>query len=167
MIKKIFLSLATVMLLAIFVLFTFPPSKTIATRIDIDASPEHVWEVVSDVASYEDWNPFVIKFDGPFEVGAKASVFVQPLGAESPSEFSPTIVTIEEHRAFAWNGSLPVPRLFTGLHKLELEPIEGGTRFHHSEEFSGVLLHLINPDDFVSGFEAMDQALKERVEARG
>jgi uncharacterized protein YndB with AHSA1/START domain len=32
-------------------------SKRLATAIDIDASPSQVWEVLSDLSAYREWNP--------------------------------------------------------------------------------------------------------------
>lgn len=63
-----------------------------------------------------------------------------------------------------------VPWLFTGHHHFELHPIESGTRFEQSEQFSGILalvLSWIDSDMYgktESGFRLMNDALKERVE---
>ena len=36
----------------------------IATDVVIDASPQAVWAVLSDFASYQSWNPFVLQIEG-------------------------------------------------------------------------------------------------------
>jgi len=65
-----------------------------------------------------------------------------------------------------------VPWLFTGHHHLRLHPNESGTRFEHSEQFSGILalvLGWIGSDMYGAterGFRLMNDALKERVEGK-
>ncbi len=50
----------------------------------------------------------------------------------------------------------------------ELEPIAGGCRLHHSEEFRGILVTLFGAmlENTARGFVALNDALKQRVEGR-
>ncbi|XLM21773.1 SRPBCC domain-containing protein, partial [Chromobacterium piscinae] len=56
-----------------------------------------------------------------------------------------------------------------GEHYFRLEALaDGGTRFHHGEDFSGILLPLIGGallEGVRQGFLLMNQALKRRCEA--
>ena len=36
-------------------------AKQLRTHIDIHASPERVWQVLTDFAAYPDWNPFITR----------------------------------------------------------------------------------------------------------
>lgn len=83
--------------------------------------------------------------------------------------FKPTVRASEPGREFSWLGKLLLPRILDAEHQFRLEPVgEGRTKFVQSEEFRGFLVRLILNrigDQTRLGFEAMNQALKERVEA--
>ena len=46
------------------------PSRTIDTTVDINADKDAVWDVLTDFASYKEWNP-VMRIEGTPEVGTK------------------------------------------------------------------------------------------------
>ena len=49
------------------------PSITIDTTVDINASKDAIWDVLTDFASYSEWNP-VMRIEGAPEVGTKLVV---------------------------------------------------------------------------------------------
>ncbi len=137
------------------------------TEIEIAAQPAAVWEVLTDAASLEQWNPFIHRMEGALEEGATLEV---ELGAEGHSRmtFKPRLLRVQPGKELRWRGKLLMPGLFDGEHVFELEPTSQGTRFVHREEFSGLLVPLLRAKlerDVKPGFEAMNRALKERVEA--
>ena len=141
--------------------------KTLHTEIDIDAPPEAVWRVLADFDRYGEWNPFIPRLEGTPAPGSRLTVRLTPPGGRAMT-FRPTVLAVEPERAFRWKGRLFVPGLFDGEHAFQLEPRDGGTRFIHSEQFSGLLVPLLarSLDTHTrSGFEAMNEALKARAEA--
>jgi hypothetical protein len=69
-----------------------------------------------------------------------------------------------------WLGSLLIKGLFDGEHIFELEALsDGKTHFIHREEFFGVYVPILwwkFAPLTLRGFQAMNQELKSRAEAR-
>lgn len=142
--------------------------KTLHTEIDIEAPPETVWRVLTDFGRYGEWNPFIPRLEGTLAPGNRLTVRLTPPGGRAMT-FHPTVLAAERDRAFRWKGHLLIPGLFDGEHAFHLEPRNGGTHFVHSEQFSGLLVPLLarSLDTHTrAGFEAMNEALKARAEAR-
>lgn len=139
------------------------------TQITIDAPPHVVWDVLTDLDSYADWNPFMVRSEGRIEVGQRLVNRMQPPGGRAMT-FKPTVTEVRPGKAFEWLGRTGIPGLFDGRHRFELEATEsGGTTLVHGEEFTGILVPLLRSGLDTStkaGFEAMNEALKARAEAR-
>ena len=142
--------------------------KELRSEIDIDASAERVWDVLTDFSSYPEWNPFIKSIDGEAREGAKLTVRVEPPGGRGMT-FKPTVQSADAPREFCWLGWLLLPRLFDGEHIFELRATdEGGTRLVQREEFGGVLVSPLLRwvrQSTLRGFEEMNLALKARAEA--
>lgn len=143
---------------------------TLDTDIIIKAPPSRVWEVLTDLEAYPEWNPFVRSIEGDLAQGARLRVVLQPQGGK-PMTFKPRIVALRPERELRWLGRLLVPGIFDGEHMFKLKPVEEGeaTLFTHREDFGGFLASTLLARvgrATLAGFEAMNDALKERVEAR-
>ena len=141
-------------------------SRTVETTAFIDAPPARVWRVLSDLPSWSEWNPFITEALGTLAEGERLAIRVVPPGAKG-MRFTPVVLDVEAGRNLRWRGSLPVPGLFVGEHYLELAAAGEGTRLVHGERFSGLLVPLMGGTLRATrdGFEAMNAALKARVEA--
>jgi hypothetical protein len=144
--------------------------KELRAEIDIDASAERVWQILTDWSAFPEWNPFIRSLTGELEVGARLEVYLQASGARGMT-FKPTVLTVEPNREFRWLGHLLIPGLFDGEHIFVIEPLgEGGVRFVQREEFRGLLVPLFASSldrDTHRGFQEMNQALKARAEQAG
>jgi len=58
--------------------------KTVDASIEIEASPERVWQVISDLESFARWNPFMTKAAGHLVVGDQLSITIAMLGEAGP-----------------------------------------------------------------------------------
>lgn len=137
-------------------------------EIEIDAPPADVWAVLADTDAYPDWNPFVRRLSGDLREGAKLEARIAPPDGR-PMTFKPTVLAAEPGRELRWVGRLLVRGLFDGEHRFSLERLEGErTSFVQSERFSGLLVRPLRRtlDKTQLGFEEMNRALKQRVEAR-
>jgi uncharacterized protein YndB with AHSA1/START domain len=52
--------------------------KELHSEIVIDASPERVWDVLTDFATYPQWNPFIRRISGELGVGGRLEVRLEP-----------------------------------------------------------------------------------------
>jgi len=55
-------------------------SSQIATTVEIDATPERVWKVLTDFGAYPEWNPFITRIAGPLQAGGQLDVYLKPSG---------------------------------------------------------------------------------------
>jgi hypothetical protein len=79
------------------------------------------------------------------------------------------VTRVEKGHELRWLGHLFRPGVFDGEHRFVLEPLDGGARTSvtHAEVFTGALSPLVWRFIGTSterGFEAMNAALKRRVE---
>ena len=143
--------------------------KELRSEIEIQASAERVWQLLTDFASFPQWNPFIRKASGNIQVGERLEVYIQPSGA-SGMTFRPTVLKAEPNRELRWLGHLLISGLFDGEHSFTIEPLgEGRVRFTQREVFTGLLVPLFArglDTDTRRGFEEMNQALKARAEQK-
>ena len=140
--------------------------KQLRAELEIEASGEHVWRVLTDFAAYPEWNPFIPRINGEIRPGGRLEVRLQPPGAKGMT-FRPTVLKAEANRELRWRGRLWLPGLFDGEHAFTIEPSAANrVRFTQSETFTGLLVPLVSRtlEATRRGFEEMNQALKRRVE---
>ena len=141
----------------------------IQTEIEIAASAPAIWAILTDFERYPEWNPFVREIRGHFKVGGGLEVTLAQPGSKAMT-VKPRLIAIEQNRRFGWLGRLLVPHLFDGEHWYEIESLgEGHCRFKHYERFTGILLPFLRgmlDNKTKSCFEAMNRALKQRVESQ-
>jgi hypothetical protein len=142
-------------------------AKELKTTIEIDASADAIWTVLTDFSRYSEWNPFIRSIHGKAKQGEQLEIFLQPPGGNGMT-FRPVILALQPEYELRWMGRLILPGVFDGEHQFQIEPIgEHRTRLIHREVFSGLLVPLLwrNLDTQTrQGFEEMNHALKNRVE---
>ncbi len=142
--------------------------KELRAEIEIRASAEKVWQILTDFSSFPKWNPFIRRASGELRKGARLEVFLQPSGARGMT-FRPTVLTAEPNRELRWLGQLLISGLFDGEHIFTIEPLGvSRVRFAQREIFTGLLVPLFTRGmhkDTLRGFEEMNRALKLRAES--
>ena len=139
------------------------------TDITIAAPPAAVWQALTDLERYAEWNPFIIESSGEVREGERLINRLQPPGGKAVT-FRPTVTEVVPEQTFEWTGRVVTRGVFDGRHRFDLEPVAaGGTRVHHAEYFSGLLVRVMRGSlDTATraGFEAMNQALKAHAESQ-
>ena len=142
--------------------------KELRTEIQIKASPDKIWAVLTDFKKYPEWNPMIKSFEGKLAIGEKVTVRLQQPGS-SAMTFKPTITLMIPNKTFRWQGHLLISGLFDGEHIFEIEDKKNGTStFIHRENFKGILIPLFKKMIEVNtkqGFELMNVELKKRCES--
>jgi hypothetical protein len=142
-------------------------SIELRTSIDIAAPPERVWQVLTELAAYPEWNPFIVRAEGSVAVGERLSLRMQPVGARRVT-VRPTVVEATPGRRLRWLGRFGFPGVFDAEHSFTISGRTGdGVQLVQEEQFRGVLARLMSRSlnrHTLPAFRAMNQALEERVE---
>ena len=138
--------------------------KMIKTEIDIQAPAEKVWDILTDIDHYEDWNPFLFKADGKAIFNENIDVTYERNGREATLHCKVCRKII--NRELCWNYSVLMKPFFSGRHTYKIDPVDGKTvHFTQIETIKGLFAPLfLKEDTVIEGFRAMDQALKLRAE---
>jgi hypothetical protein len=140
--------------------------KELRTEIEIGASQEKVWQILTELDKYPEWNPFIHHAIGKAEVGEKVDISIKS-GAKEMTLHC-TVIKSEPNRELCWRYHVGLPFLFQGQHSFIIEPGgENQVHFIDREVFNGLLVPSQTKDidtNSKNGFEAMDKALKARAE---
>lgn len=165
--RRVLTGLATTAVLLIgYCVYAIAHTTVLRTEIEVDASPDAVWQVLADRAAYPAWNPFIISSTGELKAGATiTNVLKDTKGAETT--FTPELLTVEPGKELRWVGKLGFGGVFDGEHSFRIEPLPGGrSRLIQEEKFNGIAVPFtvgmlnttIKPQ-----FEAMNRALAARA----
>lgn len=138
--------------------------RELRAETQIDASPQQVWDVLTDFRSYPRWNPFIVSAVGEPRVGARLTNKLSDDGGTMT--FKPKVLVAKPGQELRWIGRFGMPGIVDGEHYFLLQEIAGGrTRLVQGETFTGVLVPFAGGTlEVEDGFERMNAALKARVE---
>ena len=117
--------------------------RELRSEITINAPAERIWDTLTGLESFPEWNPFMRRASGDVQVGEKLNVYLKPPDGMGMS-FKPRVLKVEPNREFRWLGHLGIPGIFDGEHIFEIEPDgDSSCRFVQREAFRGVLVPLM------------------------
>lgn len=129
----------------------------------IAASPERVWEILTDASRYGAWNKAVVSIDGTIGLGNTISLvsIVNPKRA-----FKLRITEMTPPNRLVWRDGMPLG-LFTGERTYLVQPREGVTHFEMTEAFIGLLAPVFTKaiPDLTESFNLFADSLKAAAEA--
>jgi hypothetical protein len=124
------------------------------SEIEIAASPEEVWNVLTAFERWPSWNRDVksMAVEGPVNPG---TVFRWKAG---PGTITSTIQRVEPPRLIAWTGkTLGI----SAIHVWHLEPRDGATQVRTEESYEGLVARLLRG----SLQKTLDRALADGLHA--
>ena len=139
--------------------------KTVSATIQIDAPPEAVWAVLTDLGRYQEWNPLFREASGQVAVGNRIRLrSVHPANGRMMT-VKPKITVADPRAELRWVASLP--GIMSGEHRFALTPADGGTWLEQSETFRGILTAFAGKTftNAEASFRALNEALKQRAES--
>jgi hypothetical protein len=136
--------------------------KTVSATTQIDAPPMAVWAVLADLSRYPEWNPLFHEASGQLAAGERITLrAVNPANGRLMT-VKAKIVAADPGAELRWASS--VPGIMTGEHSFVLTPLDGGTRLAQTEIYGGLLAATVSVPRTETSFQALNEALKQRVE---
>jgi hypothetical protein len=137
--------------------------RTVRSEVDINASPAAVWAVLTDLADYSIWNPYIYPAEGQVTVGAELVITLHQ--GKDTTTYSPTVRSSVPNHGLVWEGRFG--SLLERTQTITITEIAPGrVQVDAVERFTGVLLPLAQgiPDGAQVGLDMMLRALRDRVE---
>jgi hypothetical protein len=132
----------------------------------IEGTADEVWRVLSDFASYPEWNPGMEQVQGDAKVGTRLHIRFRLNGGRVMT-MKPTVLVAEPGRELRWLGRLLMPGIFDGEHRFEIdETAPGRVRFVQGERFKGLMVPFLRKlieVDTAATFTNVNAALAARV----
>lgn len=138
------------------------------STIAIGAPASLVWQILSAIDRYGEWNPQIPKASGKAEEGTTIQMTLALPGRPSMN-VSANVEEATPDRLLTWRGNVGAPWLFSGFRKFEIVPSEDGkVLVTHIEDIGGLLspvFGLLMGGPVRKSQKAVNEALRERAES--
>ncbi len=148
-------------ILVILVILFFTGNKSVHHEITINATPDEVWNILTEMNDYTKWNPTMELLEGTVQEGNKVKYkFTQD--ENTISEIGATVVQVIPNKLLNQKGGIPLVLTFN--HKYVLESTGNTTKVIVHEDYQGIGVNFWNPKPVEKAYQRLNFALKERVE---
>ena len=152
--------LLLLIMLALIVLYLIG-KKSVHHEITVDASPDKVWSILSDIKNYPEWNQVITYKEGELAEGSKLILhFTQD--ADTAYDVPVTVKAMIPQKLLNQAGG--ISGVMTYNHRYELEPDNASTKVTIHEDYRGIYVPFWNPAPVEAAYGRLNQALKERAE---
>jgi hypothetical protein len=142
--------------------------RAVEHRIGIQAPAELVWEIVSDFASWSDWNPIHPVAEGQMKIGTPLTVH-HALPGEPVRVMQPIVQDWVPYEQLHWR-TTRLGGFVTAIRYLEIENMgPASSTFSNGELYMGMLVRWVSRDErrkLRAAFTQMGEALRDHAEAR-
>ena len=134
-----------------------------ATRIDAD--PGQVWDVLTDVAAWRDWDSGVDRVEGRIALGEQITIYATMIRSRP---FTVAVTEIRPREGMRWRGGLPLGlAVIERTYHLDAQD-DGGTVLTIREDHTGPLAAVVGrtTPDLNPSFRQFCAGIKARTERR-
>jgi len=133
-----------------------------STRTRIEAAPDHVWGILTDLPAWTTWNTTVTSTEGTVALGNKVTVGVT---ANPGRAFAVTVAELAPPHRMVWRGGMPLG-LFAGTRTYTLSSDGPSTVFDMTEVYTGPMAGMVTRSipDLQPSFDEFAQCLKSHAE---
>ena len=141
-------------------------AATYRAEIEIGAPAELVWEILADLDSYPEWNPFTPTIETSYEIGTTISIGVS-FDGKPPFERREVLRRWEPGEELRWNMTIGPRWLFRAERFQRVEVLgESRCRYVTEDAFAGLIspiVQLLYGGRVQRGFDAVAKALERRA----
>lgn len=142
--------------------------RAVEHRTGVQAPAEILWEVISDFATWGDWNPVHPRIEGALRIGTPLNVEVV-LGGDAPAKVVEAVVQDwVPYEQLHWR-TKRLRGFVTAIRYIEIENMgPANATFSNGELFIGPLVRLVSRDErrrLRAAYTRMGEAVRERAEA--
>ncbi len=145
----------------------------VSTSIEIAATPQNVWAVLADLASYSQWHPAFLSVTGQLAVGSKLTIKTTVPATGNPMTAKVRVLTVDPGTELRWASKLL--GITISKRRFLLSPSGDGTLLVQASTYHGLGGtrrgyrggRIVNVIATIQGtFEAINEAIKQQAEAR-
>jgi hypothetical protein len=137
------------------------------TTFDVDASPEVVWQVLTALDRYGEWNPQIPAAAGQIKEQGQINLRLVLPGRPAMNLVA-TIEKVQPHELLTWRGHVGAPWLFEGHRMFAIQrAADRRVSVTHVEDIHGLLaplFALIMGGPVERSHHALNRALRARAE---
>ena len=137
----------------------------ITATVEIAATPEHVWAVLTDLANYSQWHPVFRSVTGQLAAGSRLTITTTHPVSERAITARVKVLAADPGSELRWVSNLGIYR---SDRRFILRPDAGGTLLEQTATYRGILVRF--PPKTMTriqdSFAAINQAIKQQAEAR-
>jgi hypothetical protein len=141
--------------------------RAVEHRTGVQAPAEILWEVISDFATWGDWNPVHPRIEGALRIGTPLNVEVV-LGDAPGTVVEAVVQDWVPYEQLHWR-TKRLRGFVTAIRYLEIEKMgPANATFSNGELFVGALVRLVSRDErrrLRAAYARMGEAVRDRAEA--
>ena len=139
----------------------------IFTEIEIDATADQVWAVLTDFEKLPEWSSSFQGVNKPMALGEVSTAYFKNPITGGMMEFTREAIVYEAGRAFGWSGDVMLGRQDHHIFRIE-ELANGRAKFRQEDGLNGkkrnFLIRMVEAQ-IAKTYVTFNQELKERVES--